>query len=275
MSKLNTIEELRRKADWVRNQTIELHGRSPETRIASSLSAVEILTVLFYADKLKFDPANPDWDGRDRFIASKGHGTISFYPILADLGFFPKEELEIIGKKESFLGSIPDPVIPGYETVNGSLGHGPGVGSGMALGLKVKKSDSKVVVMVGDGEIYEGAVWEAVMFAGHHKLNNLTLILDHNKISMLNYCEEIVSHGEIEKRFSAFGWDTYRVDGHNIESLSKTFDDMFNSKSSKPRILIADTVKGKGVEELENDHLCHIKSLKADRVNELLRGDDK
>lgn len=275
MSKLNTIEELRRKADWVRNQTIELHGRSPETRIASSLSAVEILTVLFYADKLKFDPANPDWDGRDRFIASKGHGTISFYPILADLGFFPKEELEIIGKKESFLGSIPDPVIPGYETVNGSLGHGPGVGSGMALGLKVKKSDSKVVVMVGDGEIYEGAVWEAVMFAGHHKLNNLTLILDHNKISMLNYCEEIVSHGEIEKRFSAFGWDTYRVDGHNIESLSKTFDDMFNSKSSKPKILIADTVKGKGVEELENDHLCHIKSLKIDRVNELLRGDDK
>lgn len=275
MSKLNTIEELRRKADWVRNQTIELHGRSPETRIASSLSAVEILTVLFYADKLKFDPANPDWDGRDRFIASKGHGTISFYPILADLGFFPKEELEIIGKKESFLGSIPDPVIPGYETVNGSLGHGPGVGSGMALGLKVKKSDSKVVVMVGDGEIYEGAVWEAVMFAGHHKLNNLTLILDHNKISMLNYCEEIVSHGEIEKRFSAFGWDTYRVDGHNIESLSKTFDEIFNSKSSKPRILIADTVKGKGVEELENDHLCHIKSLKIDRVNELLRGDDK
>lgn len=275
MSKLNTIEELKSKAAWVRNQTIELHGRSPETRIASSLSAVEILTVLFYADKLKFDPANPDWDGRDRFIASKGHGTISFYPILADLGFFPKEELEIIGQKESFLGSIPDPVIPGYETVNGSLGHGPGVGSGMALGLKVKKSDSKVVVMVGDGEIYEGAVWEAVMFAGHHKLNNLTLILDHNKISMLNYCEEIVSHGKIEKRFSAFGWDTYRVDGHNIESLSKTFDEIFNSKSSKPKILIADTVKGKGVKELENDHLCHIKSLKIDRVNELLQGDDK
>ena len=275
MSRLNTIEELKKKADWVRGQTIELHGRSPETRIASSLSAVEIFTVLFYGGKLKFDPANPEWEGRDRFIASKGHGTISFYPVLADLGFFPKEELEIIGTKESFLGSIPDPVIPGYETVNGSLGHGPGVGSGMALGLKVKKSDSKVVVMIGDGEIYEGAVWEAVMFAGHHKLDNLTLILDHNKISMLNYCEEIISHGEIEKRFSAFGWDTYRADGHNVEALSDTFDEMFSSKSSKPKILIADTVKGKGVSELENDHLCHIKSLKTDRVDELLRGDDK
>ncbi len=275
MSKLNIIEELKMKADWVRKQTIYLHGKSPEIRIASSLSAVEIFTVLFYAEKLKFESSNPNWEGRDRFIASKGHGSISFYPILADLGFFPNEELELIGKKESFLGSIPDPVIPGYETVNGSLGHGPGVGSGMALGLKVKKSDSKVVVMVGDGEIYEGAVWEAVMFAGHHKLNNLTLILDHNKISMLNYCEEIVSHGEIEDRFAAFGWDTYRVDGHDVEALNKVFDKMFASNSPKPRILIADTVKGKGVPELENDHLCHIKSLKADRVDELLRGDDK
>jgi len=275
MSKLNTIKELKQKADWVRNQTIALHGRSPETRVASSLSAVEILTVLFYGDKLKFNPANPDWEDRDRFIASKGHGSISFYPILADLGFFPKEELEIIGKKESFLGSIPDPVIPGYETVNGSLGHGPGVGAGMALGLKVKKSDSKVVVMIGDGEIYEGAVWEAVMFAGHHNLNNLTFILDHNKISMLNYCDEIISHGEIEKRFSSFGWGTHRVDGHDIDSLSEVFDKIFNNNSSKPQILIADTIKGKGVSELENDHLCHIKSLKADRVDELLRGDDK
>ena len=149
MSRLQTIEELQQKADWVRRETIRLHGKSPETRLASSLSAVEILTVLFYGGKLKFDPSSPDWEGRDRFIVSKGHGSISFYPILADLGFFPKEELEIIGRKESFLGSIPDPVIPGYETVNGSLGHGPGVGTGMALGLKVRKSDSKVVVMVG------------------------------------------------------------------------------------------------------------------------------
>jgi transketolase len=275
MCEQKTIEELKRKSDWVRKETIRLHGKSPETRLASSLSAVEILTVLFYAGKLKFDPSNPDWEGRDRFIVSKGHGSISLYPILADLGFFSKEELEIIGKKESFLGSIPDPVIPGYETVNGSLGHGPGVGAGMALGLKVRKSDSKVVVMVGDGEIYEGAVWEALMFAGHHNLNNLTMILDHNKISMLNYCEEIISHGEIESRFAAFGWDTYRVDGHNIEAVSEVFDKMFSSNSAKPKILIADTVKGKGVTELENDHLCHIKSLKTDRVEELLGGDGK
>lgn len=275
MSRSNKIEELKRKADWVRKETIRLHGRSPETRLASSLSAVEILTVLFYGGKLKFDPARPDWEGRDRFIVSKGHGSISFYPILADLGFFPAKELEIIGRKESFLGSIPDPVIPGYETVNGSLGHGPGVGTGMALGLKVRKSDSKVVVMVGDGELYEGAVWEAVMFAGHHNLNNLIMILDHNKISMLNYCEEIISHGEIESRFAAFGWDTYRADGHDVTAVSEVFDRMFASSSLKPKILIADTVKGKGVTELENDHLCHIKSLKIDRVEELLGGDRK
>lgn len=267
------IEKLIKRAEWVRKETIRLHGLSPETRVASSLSAVEILTVLFYGNKLKFDPDRLDWEERDRFISSKGHGTISLYPILADLGFFPSEKLESIGQKGSFLGSIPDPVIPGFETVNGSLGHGPGVGAGTALGLKVKKSNSKVVVLIGDGEIYEGAVWEAVMFAGHHKLNNLTMILDHNKISMLNYCDEIISHGEIESRFAAFGWATQRVDGHDITALSQVLDNAFKGNRDKPEIIIADTIKGKGVNELENDHLCHIKSLKPDRVKELLKGD--
>jgi len=273
MNKPLDIEELKQKAGWVWRETLKLHGFSAKTRIASSLSAVEIISVLFYARKLKFNPAEPGWEGRDRFIVSKGHGSIAFYPILADLGFFPEEELENIGMKGSFLGSIPDPMIPGYETINGSLGHGPGVGAGIALALKTKKSDSKVVVLVGDGEIYEGAVWEAVMFAGHQRLNNLTLILDHNKISMLNYCEKIISHGKLEDRFAAFGWDTYRVDGHNVEALSEVYDKMFSADSDRPKILIADTVKGKGVKELENDHLCHIKSLRPERVDEILRGD--
>ena len=249
-----------------------LHGRAPETRVASSMSCIEAFVALYYGGILKFDPAFPSWNGRDRFIISKGHGSISMYPILADLGFFPKEELERISKSGSFLGSIPDPIIPGYETVNGSLGHGIGVGCGMAIGLERGKSSANIFVMVGDGELYEGSNWEAIMFASHHKLDNLTLIVDHNKISMLDFCEKIIDHGSLAEKFKVFGWAVKSVDGHDLEEIHEALSASRKERNSQPKVVIAHTIKGKGAGSLENDKLSHIKSLSKVQIDQLLEG---
>ncbi len=266
------IESLKEKSLWVRKETINIHKIAPDTRLASSLSDVEIFVALYYGGILKFNPKNPRWEERDRFIISKGHGAISLYPILADLGFFNRSELAKVGQPGSFLGGIPDTMIPGFETINGALGHGLGVACGVATALKRKNSDSKVFVLMGDGELFEGAVWEAIMFAPHHKLNNLILIIDNNKISMLDYCKNIVDLTPLEEKFRIFGWETAIVDGHNMEELYDLLKNLKERKSERPKALIADTVKGKGVPQLENDVLCHIKSLKEDEVVKAIEG---
>src|SRR6266702_4947277 len=158
--KAELLAHLQQKALWVRKETLRLHGLAPETRVASSLSDVEIFVALYYGKILKYDPQKTQWKERDRFIISKGHGSISLYPILADVGYFDPKELDQICCEGSFLGGIPDTMIPGYETINGSLGHGLGVACGMALALKRKKSAATVFVLLGDGELYEGSVWE-------------------------------------------------------------------------------------------------------------------
>lgn len=260
------VQYLREKALWVRTETLKIHRISPETRIASSLSDVEIFVVLYYGKLLKFDPQNVQWKERDRFVVSKGHGAISLYPILADLGFFDKKELEKVCHEGSFLGGIPDTIIPGFETINGSLGHGLGVACGMALALKRKDSNSKVFVLLGDGELYEGAVWEAIMFASQHRLDNLILVVDNNKICMLDYCSNIIDLSPLEEKFQAFKWKASNVDGHNMEDLYKVLKGLREDRSGSPKVLIANTVKGKGVPKLEGDPLCHIRSLKGEEI---------
>lgn len=262
-----TLEE---KARWVWRQTIKLHKCAPDSRLASSLSDIEIFVVLYYAGILRVNPKNPRWEERDRLIISKGHGAISVYPVLADLGFFDKEELNKIGKEGSFLGVIPDTLIPGIETINGSLGHGLGVACGMALALKRKKNSNKIFVLIGDGEINEGAVWEAVMFAAFHKLNNLILIVDDNKISMLGYQKDILGLQPLEEKFRAFGWKAKTVDGHNLRHLYSALKALKNDPVNKPKVLVADTCKGKGVAGLEGHPLCHVKSLSAQEIDCLL-----
>lgn len=263
--------DLPQKAKWVWRETLAIHRRAPETRLASSLSAVEIFVALYYGEVLHLHPANPLLEDRDRCIVSKGHGSICLYPILADLGFFPKEELERVGMPGSFLGGIPDPIIPGYETVNGSLGHGAGVGAGMALGLKRKRSSRSVFVVVGDGELHEGAHWEAFMFASHHHLDNLNLIVDDNRIGMLGFTEETLSHGSLTDRLSAFGWDCREVNGHDIKAVQEALLQMKRQAEGKPKALLARTRKGNGVPELENAPLSHVISLSPERIDELLR----
>ncbi|HNR93823.1 MAG TPA: transketolase [Kiritimatiellia bacterium] len=259
------------KARWLWEQTIRLHGRAPETRLASSLSLVEILTALYYNGYVKSKPAELNWEGRDRVIISKGHGAITLYAILADLGYYPMNELERVGQQGSFLGGIPDPIIPGFETVNGSLGHGLGVGCGMACGLRQKDNTStSVVVIVGDGELHEGANWEAAMFAGHHRLNNVVCIVDFNKKAMLDNTDKIIGLEPLDAKFSAFGWDTFRVDGHNLAALTDCFERVFKYPRKGPVAIIADTIKGRGVPVMESDPLCHVRTLSKKEIAELL-----
>jgi transketolase len=262
--------ELRKKVLWVWKETLEIHLRAPETRLASSLSVIEIFVALYYGEILKFNASNPLDERRDRCIISKGHGSICMYPILADLGFFPIEELQHVCENGSFLGGIPDPVIPGYETVNGSLGHGLGVATGISLALKNKKSDQSVFVVTGDGELHEGANWEAIMFASHHKLDNLNLIVDNNHISMLDHTDNIVSHGDLAKRLSSFGWDCIEIDGHDVIAVQKALLKRKNTRKGKPKAIIAETLKGRGIPGLQNAPLSHIVNPKPDLINNIL-----
>lgn len=262
--------DLHEKAKWVWRETLAIHRRAPETRIASSLSAIEIFVALYYGRILEFEPTDPRWDLRDRCVISKGHGSICMYPILADLGFFPVEELQRVCKAGGILGGIPDPIIPGYETVNGSLGHGLGVGSGMALALRRKGRRQSVFVVSGDGELHEGANWEAIMFASQHKLDNLHLIVDNNRISMLGYTDEIVSHQGLRPRLEAFGWSCAEVDGHDASAVQNALLRLKATADGRPKALIAHTLKGRGVPGLENEPMSHILVPKAELIDSLL-----
>lgn len=266
------MTNLKERADWVWRQTLAIHRRAPETRIASSLSSVEIFVALYYGGVLHFDEKNPLASTRDRCVISKGHGSICMYPILADLGFFSIDELQKVCQSGSFLGGIPDPVIPGYETVNGSLGHGLGVATGMALALRRKGNEQQVFIVTGDGELHEGANWEAIMFASHHGLDNINLIVDNNQISMLGFTDEIVSHGFLKERLNAFGWDCTIIDGHDVDSLRDHLMEMKKKQNKKPKALIAKTIKGRGVPGLANEPLSHILNPKPETIDAILAG---
>lgn len=271
--KTNRLEEtLSQTAKWVRVETLHIHQRAPETRVASSLSAVEILTALYYGGILQWDAQNPHASSRDRLVISKGHGAISMYPILADLGFFEAQELLRVGREGSFLGGIPDPVVPGIETINGSLGHGLGVACGMALSLKLKRSSSQVFVLAGDGEMNEGAMWEAIQFAAHHRLDNLNLIIDKNQKCMLDHTQKVIGLDPLGEKPAAFGFEVWSCDGHDVMAVRETCAEMKARRAGRPKCLIAETIKGKGVPKLESQSLCHVMALSAQEVDEAIAG---
>ena len=270
-SKNTLIDEIRVKSRWVWEETLKIHRIAQGTRLASSLSCVEILSVLYYGGFVKNDPKDIYNENRDRFIASKAHGSVSFYPILADLGYFGADQLAKVGKNGGQLGDIPDCSIPGFETANGSLGYGLGVGCGVSIALKKKKLDKNVFVLCGDGEMNEGSIWEAVMFAGQNKLDNLVLVIDNNKICMLDYCRKIIDLEPFEEKFKSFGWEAVRANGHDIKNLFEQLTLLLSSDFKGPKVLIADTVKGKGVRSLESDSLCHVKALKPNLIDNLLK----
>lgn len=261
------------KAHEIRRATLAVHRTAPETRVASSLSSVEIFTTLYYGGRLRQNPAQPLDDSRDRIIISKGHGSICLYPILADLGFFGTELLETVCKEGSILGGIPDPCIPGYESVNGSLGHGLGVACGIALALRHRQHPGRVIVVCGDGELNEGSVWEAIMFAAQHRLSQITLIVDYNRRCMLDFSSNVMDLSPLDQRFAAFGWQTTSVeDGHDVTSLDTALAGSLADTAQFPRVIIAHTTKGKGVPSLESNPLAHVQVLSMSEIDSLLAG---
>jgi transketolase len=265
-----TLSLLKEKADWVWRETLKIHKIAQGTRLASSLSCIEIFVALYYGGVLAYNEKEIYWNQRDRFIISKPHGAVSLYPILADLGYFSKAELEKVCRQGALLNDIPDSSIPGFETVNGSLGHGLGVACGISRALQMKNQAEKVFVLSGDGELCEGSVWEAVMFAAHHRLDNLILIIDNNGICMLDYCKKILGLEPVDKKFRAFGWKTKVVDGHNLKQLYEALWSYKNDPSNKPKVLIANTIKGRGIPRLETDSLCHIKAVTGEEIDALI-----
>ena len=236
--------------------------------VGSPLSLVEVVRVL-YDEVLNVRPAEPDWPARDRFILSKGHGCLALFAILADHGFFPKEELKLHCKPGALLGGHVDASVPGVEASTGALGHGLPIGVGAALAARMRGRGSRVFVVMGDGELGEGSVWEAAMAASKHKLDHLTAIVDYNKLQSYGRVDDVLPLEPLADKWRAFGFAVREVDGHDVHALRETFAALPFSKG-KPNAVISHTLKGRGVGFAElNPEWHHKSSLKPEVIEQL------
>lgn len=250
------LEDLRILAHRIRVRTLGMIYRAKSSHLGSAFSMAELLAVL-YSSILRVDPDHPDWPERDRFILSKGHACAALYVVLAERGFFPREWLDEFYQDGGRLaGHATHTGVPGVEFSTGSLGHGLPVSCGMALAAKQDGNSYRVFTLLSDGECDEGSNWEAVLFAPHHKLDNLTVIIDYNKIQSLGTVKEVLDLEPFAEKWRAFGWSVSEIDGHNLEEIRKALTDL-PKKPGKPTCVIAHTVKGKGVSFMEEKLLWH------------------
>lgn len=245
-----SIFELQKKAIEIRKDILKMLTLAGSGHTGGSLSIVEILLVLYYY-KMKNDPADPALRGRDRFLLSKGHGCPALYAVLAHKGYFPKEKLWTLRKLGSQLQGHPQIGLPGIEISSGSLGQGLSIANGMALAARLDKLGVKIYCLMGDGETNEGQVWEAAMTAAHYKLDNICAIIDYNKLQIDGFCCEVKDMGSYIQKWRAFGWNTIETDGHDLEEIMNALDEADGIKGM-PTVVIAHTVKGKGVSFVEN-----------------------
>lgn len=249
-------EVLRKRADWVRLETIRLVEIARSGHYSSVFSCAEMFAALYY-HTLRIDPANPHWAYRDRFLLGKGHAAIGQYPILVDLGYFPADWLETYTRLGSPLGDHPDmKKVPGCDFSSGSIGHNLSVGVGMALAARMKNSDYLTWVMLGDGELNEGQVWEAAMAAGHYRLSNLIAIVDANGMGLDGDIVDVMNIEPVAAKFEAFGWSTAEIDGHDVEAVIGAFDAA--QEADRPHVIVARTRKGKGVRFMEETPYWHL-----------------
>ena len=264
------VAQLDERSRQLRRQIVRVLERGGRGHLGTSLSLVEMLRVLFDS-VLHYDPKNPAWPERDRFILSKGHGCIALYVLLQEKGFFPEGELWKFCRFDGILGGHPDPKVPGIEVSTGSLGHGLPVAVGMALAAKRRNAGHRVFVVLGDGECNEGSVWEAAMSAAKHRLDNLVAMVDYNKQQSYGSTYEVLDLEPFAAKWQAFGFAVKEVDGHDVAALERVLADV-PFVSGKPSAIICHTVKGKGVSFAENDMRWHHKSsIKDNEIEELLR----
>ena len=250
MSSQMQIQELETKAKEIRRLIIQMIAKAGSGHPGGSLSSTDLITALFYS-VLKHDPKNPAWPDRDRFHMSKGHCAPLWYAVLADRGYFAKEQLMTLRCLGSILQGHPDPRTPGVEVASGSLGQGLSVGLGMSLAARIDKKDWRVYILLGDGEIQEGNIWEAAMAASHFKVDNLCAMLDYNGFQIDGKICNIMELEPLAAKWAAFGWHTIEINGHNMKEILDAYDEAGRIKG-KPTIIIAHTIKGKGVSFMEN-----------------------
>lgn len=263
-------DELAKKAADIRVDIIKSVFSANSGHPGGSLSAADIMTVLYFHE-MKIDPKNPNWEGRDRFVLSKGHAAPVLYAALAERGYFEKESLTTLRHIGSKLQGHPDcKKVPGVEMSTGSLGQGLSAAVGMALANKLDEKENRVYVLLGDGEIQEGIIWEATMAAAHYKLDNLCAVLDWNGLQIDGQNDTVMKVAPIDEKFKAFGWNVLAIDGHNLEEIVEGFKKARKSKGV-PTLLLAKTVKGKGVSFMENEAGWHGKAPSEEQAKQAVQ----
>ena len=262
---MDPIKFLEIKSTQVRIGALDAIFSAQSGHPGGSLSCADILTTLYFHE-MSVDPSMPLWLDRDRFILSKGHCSPALYATLAHKGFFPIEELETFRQLGSRLQGHPDIKVPGVDMSTGSLGQGLSVGNGMAMAGKLDNKDYRVYVLMGDGELQEGQVWEAAMSAAHYKLDNIVAIVDHNGLQIDGPITQVMSPEPIDKKFEAFGWHVIKVDGHDFEQIISALAEA-KTVAGKPILILADTIKGKGVSFMENAPSWHGKAPNEQEYN--------
>jgi transketolase len=252
------IPRLADRAKFIRTETVRLAQIAGAGHYSGTFSAAELLACLYYA-QLQIDPTRPDHPDRDRFILSKGHAAIGLYPVLADLGYFPTGDLDTYTRLGSNFGDHPDMrKVRGIDFSSGSLGHGLSIALGIALTGRIDGRSYRTYCMVGDGELAEGQIWEAAMAASHFKVGSLVCIVDRNQLCIDGLTEDVMAVEPIQDKFSSFGWHAVRIDGHDIAEVLDAFDALPDPFSDLPTVLIADTVKGRGVVRMELNVDWHV-----------------
>lgn len=250
------LNDLKKISQTIRQDIVKMITESNSGHPGGSLSAVEILTSLYYGE-MRVDPKNPKWEDRDRFVLSKGHAAPVLYSVLAEKGFFDKKHLMTLRKLDSILQGHPNMNdTPGIDMSTGSLGQGLSAANGMALAGKLDNKDYRVYVLIGDGELEEGQVWEAAMTSAHYKLDNLTAFVDHNGLQIDGPVTSVMNPEPVSDKFRAFGWNVIDIDGHSFEEIFKALEQAKTVKG-KPTMIVSKTVKGKGVSFMENNAAWH------------------
>ena len=268
---VHSVDELKRIALRMRLDIVKMIGAAGSGHPGGSLSEVELLTALYFR-VMRHDAKNPTWADRDRFILSKGHGCPALYATYAEAGYIDPGLLNTLRKLGSPLQGHPDKrMLPVLEASTGSLGQGLSIGIGTALAAKLDRRDYHTFVMVGDGEIEEGQIWEAAMFAGFHKLTNLTCIVDNNRQQLDGFVKDILDPAPVAEKFRAFGWRTAELDGHDFEQVIPALEEARAAKDGKPTAIVAHTIKGKGVSFMENNPEWHGVAPKPEQVQAAVR----